>query len=66
MIALMEIALNESICSAVLPCASSPYLFQKLVAAVLFYYSRNTSQIGVSAAPASLAWGIFFSSSSLE
>lgn len=66
MIALMEIALNESIHSAELPCASSPYLFQKLVAAVLFYYCKSTSQIGISAAPPSLAWGISFSSSSLE
>lgn len=66
MIALMEIALNESIRSAELPYASSPYLFQKLVAAVLFCYCKSTSQIGVSAAPPSLARGIFFSPSSLE
>lgn len=54
MIALMKIALNDNICSK-LPCARSPYLFQKLVAAVLFYCCRSTSQIGVSAAPTSLA-----------
>lgn len=55
MLASVEIVLNESICSAEFQCARSPYLFQKLVAAVLFYYCRSTSQIGVSAAPASLA-----------
>lgn len=55
MIALMDIALNESVYSAELPCASSPYLFQKLVAAVLFYYCRSTSQIAPSVSPASSA-----------
>lgn len=55
MIALMDIALNESIYSAELPSTSSPYLFQKLVAAVLFYYCRSTSQIAVSVVRASSA-----------